>query len=274
MRKFWSILFYLVPILGTILFLWSMLGIWPLEGHWLPEDMSRHGAGIDYLFHLILVLTGIIFIGTGVVLGWTLWRFGEDEANPKTAQCIHGSRALEATWSIIPGIVLVFLSIYQMDVWAEQKMDRPVETVAGVEQYQKPLCRVIARQFGWTFQYAGQDNELDTIDDVFSSSELCVPTGKEIVLQIESRDVLHSFFIPKLRLKQDIVPGMKQFCWFLATKEGTADIACTELCGWGHYKMKARLIVKSPEEFETWFEEKGNLEHADTFVPPVDEDDE
>ena len=232
--------------------------------------MSKHGAAIDHLFNLIFILTGIIFIGTGLVLGWTLWRFGEDK-NQKPVKYTHGSRSLEITWSIIPGIILIFLSVYQMEVWAERKMERPMrQTASAAVEPVPPLCRVIARQFGWTFQYAGKDEQLDTHDDFYSISELCVPTDKQIVLQIESEDVLHSFFIPRMRIKQDVVPGMVQYCWFVATKTGKADIMCTELCGWGHYKMKAELTVLSQEDFEKWLANKTSSELADEFDPEAE----
>jgi len=82
-----------------------------------------------------------------------------------------------------------------------------------------------------------------------------VPRGEDVVLQLESRDVIHSFFVPELRLKQDVVPGMSQFAWFNANQTGEVDILCTELCGWGHYKMKARLRIVEPEEFQTYLKD-------------------
>ena len=81
-----------------------------------------------------------------------------------------------------------------------------------------------------------------------------VPRGQDVVLQLESRDVIHSFCVPELRLKQDVVPGMSQFAWFNANQTGEVDILCTELCGWGHYKMKARLRIVEPNEFKEYVE--------------------
>ena len=259
MGRFWSFLFLLVPILGTLAFVWAAFEIPPLEGHWLPEDVSEHGAAIDHLFNLILILTGVVFIGTGLVLAFLMWKYGEHQQR-ECAECVHGSKKLELTWSLIPGAILVFLSFYQINVWEDRKMNRPTETVDGVETFKPPFARVTARQFGWEFQYAGPDRKLDTADDFHSQVPiLMVPEGEEIVVAIESRDVLHSFFIPNLRLKQDIVPGMVQYCWFVATKPGEYDIACTELCGWGHYKMRGQLQVFSKADFEKEYKQAVEL---------------
>ena len=90
--------------------------------------------------------------------------------------------------------------------------------------------------------------EPETADDGMEVDE-------EVVIAIKSEDVLHSFFLPNVRLKQDVVPGMKQFVWFKPVKEGTYDIVCAELCGWGHYKMKGRMTVESRADFDRWIEQ-------------------
>lgn len=244
----------LVPVLGTLSIAWAALDWWPLQGHWLPEDISQDGAAMDHLFDLILYLTGAIFIWTGLALAWFMWKYGEHQKNGDKVEYTHGSRKLEATWSIIPGIILVFISIYQMKVWEQQKMDRPTEIVDGQVVPKPPLLRVVARQFGWQFQYAGKDRLLDTPDDLMSDTIMVIPQNEEVVVAIESEDVLHSFFMPNMRVKQDIVPGMVQYCWFKALKTGNYDIVCAELCGWGHYKMKGRLTVLPADEYDAWFD--------------------
>ena len=128
------------------------------------------------------------------------------------------------------------------------------------------------RQFEWRLRYPGNDGQLGTPDDVHLVNDLHVPIDEEIVIAIKSDDVLHSFFLPNLRLKQDVVPGMKQFVWFTAQREGTFDIVCAELCGWGHYKMKGRLTVESREDFDRWMAEK--YEQQETSALPVEEEDE
>lgn len=118
------------------------------------------------------------------------------------------------------------------------------------------MARVTGRQFEWRLRYAGADGEIGTKDDVHLVNDLHIPLDREVVLQIESEDVLHSFFLPNLRIKQDVVPGMTQFTWFRANKAGVYDVVCAELCGWGHYKMRGRLTVEPEEQFNKWLAQK------------------
>jgi cytochrome c oxidase subunit 2 len=111
---------------------------------------------------------------------------------------------------------------------------------------------VTGRQFEWRLRYPGEDGILGTKDDLFDVNELHVPVGEEVLVSLKSADVLHSFFLPNLRVKQDAVPGMKIPVWFRAMKEGEYDIPCAELCGWGHYKMKGRLVVESRTAYEKY----------------------
>jgi heme/copper-type cytochrome/quinol oxidase subunit 2 len=108
--------------------------------------------------------------------------------------------------------------------------------------------------------------------DFFTVNDLHVPVNEEIVLQIESADVLHSFFLPHLRVKQDVVPGMKQFVWFQPNRTGVYDIVCAELCGWGHYKMKGRLTVESREDYERWLKEQYAQQQSTQLPRPQTEE--
>jgi cytochrome c oxidase subunit 2 len=107
-----------------------------------------------------------------------------------------------------------------------------------------------------------------TADDIQIVNDLHLPVNEEIVLSIKSADVLHSFFLPNMRVKQDVVPGMKQYVWFQPTKIGVYDIVCAELCGWGHYKMRGRLTVESREKFDGWLAQKNGEQNQATFTPP------
>jgi cytochrome c oxidase subunit 2 len=119
-----------------------------------------------------------------------------------------------------------------------------------------PTCEVTGRQFNWDFRYPGPDNELYTPDDIVrTDGNLYLPYGEEVLLKITSADVLHSFFLPNLRLKQDVVPGMEQQMWFRATEGGRFDIVCAELCGWGHYKMKGQIHLLPRPAYEQKLEE-------------------
>ncbi|QDU97010.1 cytochrome c oxidase subunit II [Lignipirellula cremea] len=268
--RWWTIPFLLVPILGVAVFVMAIADIWPFERHWLPLNINENGRVIDSLFMFILVLTGIIFIGTSMALFWVLWRY-DAARNADPVQFTHGSHTLEVVWSILPAAVLLFIAIYQMNAWADAKLRRPTEMLNGEEAPQRPLALVTGRQFEWRITYAGADGEIGTEDDLFTVNDLHVPLDEEVVLQIESEDVLHSFFLPNMRTKQDVVPGMRQFTWFKANRSGVYDIVCAELCGWGHYKMRGRLTVEPREKFDIWMADALQEQNRSSFVKPEEE---
>lgn len=264
MGRFWSLLFLMVPILGVLCFVWAMAGFYPMQNHWLPTNIGGADAhAIDNLFLFILGLTGAIFIGTGVVFFWFLWKY-DAAVQHEPVKYFHGSHQLEVIWSIIPAATLLFIAIFQMSVWANAKVNRP--QVNG--QPKAPLAEITGRQFEWRIRYAGKDGVLGTEDDVLNVNDLHLPLNEDVVLLIKSQDVLHSFFLPHLRVKQDVVPGMQQFVWFQAKQTGTYDIVCAELCGWGHYKMRGRFVVQSRAEFDQWLEKAWQQQEVSSFAPP------
>jgi cytochrome c oxidase subunit 2 len=275
----WSLLFLLVPILGVGLFLAAANpDSRPLLNHWFPEDVSSHGHVIDSLFYSILMLTGMIFVATGLALFWFLWKY-DAAKNREPVRFMHGSHTLEIVWSILPAATLVFIAVYQMNAWADAKLFRPM--LAGVDGQlgtdddvpQPPFAEVKGRQFEWRIRYAGDDGVIGTPDDIFTVNDLRLPVDEEVVLQIKSEDVLHSFFLPNFRVKQDVVPGMKQFVWFKPMKQGSYDIVCAELCGWGHYKMKGRVTVHSRQDLDRWLAAaKANQEMTQAPVSAGDND--
>lgn len=262
MNRLWSLLFFAVPILGVVAYGLAATGKGPLADAWLPPSYSRAGDTIDHLFLIIHYISAVIFVGTGVAIGWFLWRYNT-RRQERAAYVTHNAR-LEIVWSVIPGLILVFIALYQMNSWAENKMNRPTIELNGQTVPQPPTAMVKARQFGWEFHYPGSDGKLETIDDIYIENELVLPADTEIVLQLESRDVIHSFFVPRLRLKQDIVPGMKQFVWFRVRQPAEMEVACAELCGWGHSQMKARIRVVPAAEYQSWLKQR-----ADELAPPV-----
>jgi cytochrome c oxidase subunit 2 len=235
--KFWSLLFLLVPILGVAVFVAA-----PRYGYWLPEDVSEHGHQIDHLWTFILWLTGAVFVATEVVLFWFLWKYDGTTARA-APKFTHGNHNLEVVWTILPAATLLFIAIYQMNAWADVKIARPDIP---------PTVEVTARQFEWRLRYPGADGALGTPDDVHQVNDLHVPVDTDILVELKSADVLHSFFLPHLRIKQDAVPGSKIPVWFRAKEIGVYDLVCAELCGWGHYKMKGRLTVQSRADFNAW----------------------
>ena len=251
---FWSLIFLAVPVLGV-----ATSAVAPSYNIWLPKDVSEHGPSIDSLFMFILALTGVVFVVTEVLLFWFLWKYDAAKATGP-ATYIHGSHTLEVVWTIIPAATLLFLAIYQMNTWADVKMRRPAMA---------PTVEVVARQFEWRLRYPGRDGMLGTRDDLFLTNDLHLPVDEDILIQLKSMDVLHSFFLPNFRIKQDAVPGMKIPVWFKAKETGEYDIVCAELCGWGHYKMKGRVTIESRADFDRWLEETYARQEA---TQPASED--
>jgi cytochrome c oxidase subunit 2 len=238
--RFWSLLFLAVPVLGVAAFVWA-----PVAGYWLPQDVSEHGHAIDHLFRFILWLTGVVFIVTEAVLFYFLWRY-DGKKNADSVKYSHGNHNLEIVWTILPAATLLFIALYQIDVWAVAKIEKPDMA---------PTVEVTARQFEWRLRYPGPDGVIGTLDDIHHVNDLHIPVGEEVLVDLKSMDVLHSFFLPELRVKQDAVPGMKIPVWFKALEPGEYDLVCAELCGWGHYKMKGRLTVQSREDFDAWLQQ-------------------
>jgi len=256
-NRFWCLIFLLVPILGVATFV-----IAPYQNIWFPADISEHGRVIDNLFMFTLYLTGAVFLGTELAMFYFMWKYNS-QSNQEPVKYSHGSHTLEVVWTILPAVTLLFIAIYQMDAWAAAKMRRPD---------MRPTAEITGRQFNWDVRYPGPDGELHTLDDILrDDGNVHIPVGEEILFVIKSADVLHSFFLPNLRLKQDVVPGMEQGMWFKANETGEYDIVCAELCGWGHYKMKGRLTVQSRSDFDQWLEEKYNEQQAVT-VAKVEEE--
>jgi len=127
------------------------------------------------------------------------------------------------------GFTLLFIAIYQMNAWADAKMRKPDVPVTA---------EVTGRQFNWDVRYPGPDGLLYTPDDIILvDGDIHFPAGEEILLSIKAADVLHSFFLPSIRMKQDVVPGMQQYMWFKCREpKAVVDIVCAELCGWGTTK--------------------------------------
>ncbi|QDU78700.1 Alternative cytochrome c oxidase subunit 2 [Polystyrenella longa] len=265
MKKFWSLFFIFWPIVAVVFFAVS-----PSMNWWFPgEAASTIGARIDSLFYLILYLTGAAFIGTQVAMGYALWRASGVKTEDK-AWYSHGNHKLELIWTVIPALVLLFIAFEQMDVWAEFRM---VDRVA-VEIQQNPVAEVTARQFEWRMRYPAPGEQLQLLpqpSDMFIVNELVLPAGRKVVINLRTSDVQHSFFSPQLRVKQDAVPGKMIPIWFEVPKPGTYDLVCAELCGWGHYKMRALIKVLPEEEYDAFLQSLYEDETSDGFVAKAGE---
>jgi cytochrome c oxidase subunit 2 len=255
--RYWSILFALAALFSIFAFVYAPFS----ADWWLPNPsaephhaISTFGREIDSLFLIILGITGIVYIGTQVVFVWAAYRFVDErdaEGRPtRAAQYFHGSQRLEVIWTIIPAAILVFIALYQMGTWASIKFRTAAPKVP-------PLAEITARQFQWVIRYPGHDGKLNTSDDLFTVSDLHFVKNKQVLIYLKSQDVLHSFFLPHLRIKQDAVPGITIPVWFDADTAGHYELVCAELCGWGHYKMRGNVTIHATEkEFQDWVDAK------------------
>jgi cytochrome c oxidase subunit 2 len=255
--RYWSILFALAAIFTVACFLYAPFA----ADWWLPNAPGDHlrvvstfGREIDSLFLIILVITGVVFIGTQVVLVMAAYRFVDEkdaQGQPiRKADYFHGSQRLEVIWTIIPAAILVFIALYQMGTWADIKFRSSAPKVP-------PLAEITARQFQWVMRYPGPDGRLNTRDDLVVVNDLHFVKNKQALIYLKTSDVLHSFYLPHLRVKQDAVPGLTIPVWFDADTSGEYELVCAELCGWGHYKMRGRVTVHETEsEFQRWVDDR------------------
>lgn len=210
---------------------------------WLPEDVSTYGGQIDSLFYLIFWITSITFVLVQATLIVFLIRYRRQPG--RHAAYTHGNNTLEIAWTIAPSIILVVLALLSRASWHEIKETMPPS---------RYHVQVTAKQFNWDITYPGPDGQFGTPDDKTLENDMHVPVNEVIRLNLRSRDVIHSFFVPVLRLKQDALPGREIPQWFQATKPGRYEIPCAELCGFGHSGMLGYLTVHSTEDYAKWVE--------------------
>jgi cytochrome c oxidase subunit 2 len=218
-----------------------------------PPDISTTGHLVDRLFWLATGLTGVAFLLVIAALGYFLLRY---RARPgRKAFYTHGE-SRGALWVTGGLAVAVFVLL---DVNLAYHDHQAWDAVWGSPPRAADALRVqiMPEQFAWNIRYAGPDGIFRTSDDVTTINQLHVPVNRPVIVQLSSKDVIHSFFLPNLRIKMDAVPGMVTSLYFQTTQAGTYDIACAEHCGFGHYRMRGFLIVEESEKaFEGWFTEQ------------------
>jgi cytochrome c oxidase subunit 2 len=220
---------------------------------WLPPQYSTFGPAIDGLFIAILIITGIAFV---IVEAGLIWFAIKYRGRPgRKAFYTHGITKAEVIWTAIPAVTVVALGLVSNHYWVQMKGRNSVPADA------MPI-RVDVKQFEWNFTHPGPDGQLETADDIKLRNQMHIPVNKPVLAHLEAEDVIHSFFVPEFRVKQDAVPGMHISAWFQATRAGTYEIGCAELCGMGHYKMRARVIVHEPDEFQTWMTQQATPTEA------------
>lgn len=292
MDRYWSVLFGAVMAACMLLFF-----VAPLVGWWLPKNVSTFGGGIDTLFYVILAVTGFFFVLTEAILVYALYKFTYQPGHK--AAYTHGHHKLEIIWTLVPGVLLFLLAVVQINVWADVKFQSrmPKAEDAAVQ------FEVTARQWEWRVRYpsvarmeswaknpalARDFAQNPHTDDVRLVNEIhCFKGTKEsasVLVQLKTQDVLHSFFLPNLRLKQDALPGKTIPVWFAVVEANVEprtdpvtnqkkwvekgydaatgkaadpdmvwELACAEFCGVRHSLMRGKLYVhETKEDFLDW----------------------
>jgi cytochrome c oxidase subunit 2 len=312
-NKLWSILFGVVLLACGLSFVIS-----PWMGWSLPEGVSSHAGAVDFLWYVILYIVGIFFFLTETILVVFLFLYaGEGRAKPARAvgwpgalkpleSVLHDSHRIEMAWTLIPALILLYIAFAQISTWADVKYQKNMPEFGKTTKDGKAIVPlqvdVSARQFEWRVRYPHPDRvkrwldpandnnpEVRTdfksfsstpqFDDVHEVNELHLWKDNPIVVYLTTRDVIHSFNIPMMRVKQDALPGKMIPVWFVATKANAGkdektgeyvererwDIPCAELCGWGHYRMIGRVFVhETQEEFLDWLVKTEKRAHAMT----------
>ncbi len=235
---------------------------------WLLPVASVHGVEIDRLFNTTLVVTGIVFVLTHLLIAAFVWRYADRGSG--RASYWHEDRVLELTYTLIPAAVMLTLVAMGSVVWAQIHKPPPPDAM---------VVEARGEQFGWLFRYPGKDGVFARIDparisvkdnpmgldpaDPASKSnivthELHLVLGRPVRVRIRSKDVIHSFYIPAFRVKQDAVPGMTVEIWFTPTVEGDYELACAQLCGVGHYIMRGKVKVESQDAVDSWLAQQSH----------------
>lgn len=234
---------------------------------WLPAGASAAAAGIDHHFATTYLLMGVVFVAAQVSLGFLAWRYRERASSPP-ARYVHGNNLLETVWTVLTAVLFIGLNLMSSSIWASERF-RPAQP--GAVQVE-----VTGMQFAWYFRYPGPDGKfgatkpelidpsaggesaigLDPADaaskDDVVTGTMVVPVNREVELILRAHDVIHSFFIPNMRFKQDAVPGLAIHMHFTPITVGDYEITCAELCGLGHYKMHGMVRVVSQQEYDKW----------------------
>ncbi len=279
MGKGWSLLFGAV-----LLACFLSLVISPYMGWWLPKNVASFGGDIDFLFYIILALTGFFFVLTESILVYVMWKYTH---NPnRRAEYVHGNHRLEVLWTVVPAGILLYIAFAQIPAWAHMKSAEPTSWfVYGRFKVDNKapdqVVEVTARQWEWRMRYSDPANlaplnarewaDNPESDDLHDVNSLHTWKDANVRVYLHTLDVIHSFFLPNLRLKQDALPGRTIVIWFRpidsnCTFDETTgrvkldpakewEIACAELCGPRHYAMRGHFYVhESREDYLKWLE--------------------
>lgn len=215
---------------------------------WLPQNVSTFGGDVDAMLYLIYYIVLVWFVLTYGAIGYLLIRF---RRRPGVgARYVAGDTLRQYGWVLGLGVIVLLLDV-GIDIRGEQVWEKIKRHVPPPDVQ----LRVTAKQFNWEVHYPGPDGQFDTADDLQLDGQLHVPVHQAVHITLRSRDVIHSFFLPNLRLKQDAMPGRSIPVWFQATEPGVYPIPCAELCGTGHTGMQGHLTVHTPATYDAWVQQ-------------------
>ena len=236
----------------------------------MPVAASAHAGQVDVIMVLVHWMMLVLFVGWTLFFVYVVVRFRRSR-HPVASY--DGLRGKWSSW-VEGGVLLaevVLLAFFSVPAWSARVDDLPSEREATV-------VRVVAQQFAWNTHYPGADGRfgrtaIDLVDpdnplgldredpagrDDITTDQLVIPVDKPVLVMLSSKDVVHSFGLPQMRVKQDVVPGIVQPVWFTPTMTGDWEITCSQLCGLGHYRMKGIYSVKSQADFDAWLEEEAS----------------
>jgi cytochrome c oxidase subunit 2 len=209
-----------------------------LSINWDGQEASTAAPKIDDLLNVMIVLSAFVFSLVVVMLFYALWKFKAKPGDESDGEPIHGNTRLEVAWTLIPTIIVLFGAGYSWSVLHD--IEKPAKNAMTVD--------VFSQQYAWSFGYPGKGN-------VYSQGELHVPLDRQVEFKMHAQDVIHSFWVPEWRIKKDNVPGITTTAIVTPDKLGTYQLICTELCGFGHASMRAKVVVETPADFRKWVAE-------------------
>lgn len=221
---------------------------------WNGLQGSTAAVKIDRLLDVMIVLSSFVFSVVVVLMAYALMRFRAKPGDESDGEPIHGNTRLEILWTVIPTLIVLFAAGYSWVV-----LDR-----IEAREPDRMKVNVFGQQFTWSFTYPEAGRH--------SSDELHVPVNRQIEFDLYGMDVIHAFWVPEWRMKQDLVPGIVTDTLVTPTEEGTYQLICAELCGAGHSTMRATVVVQSEEEFDSWLSEQSEIPEAYTPESALERD--
>jgi cytochrome c oxidase subunit II len=225
----------IVKMLAATVAMTAAISAVMLSINWDGQEASTAAPKIDELLNVMIVISSFVFSLVIVMLFYALWKFKAKPGDESDGEPIHGNTRLEVAWTLIPTIIVLFGGAYSWNVLHE--IEEPAKNPLIVD--------VFSQQYAWSFGYPGKDN-------AFVEGELHVPVNRQVQFKMHSQDVIHSFWVPEWRIKKDNVPGITTTAIVTPDKIGTYQLICTELCGFGHASMRAKVVVQTPSEFRQW----------------------